>query len=89
MLIFVDKKHASYLDAGEEGGGHHSSYQWSDVLGLGSVFWLLCLTTFAMYFSVLPFISFSTEFLTNKYGLSDVAAGWMTGTFLNSISSSG
>ena len=80
VLIGVDKRYDAYLQGGEEPSD--SSLSCSNLTRLGPVFWLLSLTTFAIYFSVIPFISFSTEFFINKWGITEVEAGWLTGELL-------
>lgn len=78
LLIGINRRFAEYLEGTEEASSD-TSISFHNLVRLGPVFWLLCFTTFAIYFSVIPFISFSTEFFITKYGVTEVTAGWMTG----------
>lgn len=79
MLFIVDRKYSDYLEEGEAEGGS-AILACINLSELGSVFWVLNLATFAVYLSVLPFISFSNEFIMSKWKVTATEAGWMTGT---------
>jgi hypothetical protein len=57
-LVAVDKCYDAYLQPTTT-----EEFSWSSILHLPALFWSLVLTTFGTYGAVLPFISFSSEFL--------------------------
>lgn len=76
LLVGIDRTYEEYLS----GDSESESFEWGNMLHLGPVFWMLVVATCAFYFSVLPFISFSNEFLIDKWQVSEEEAGIMTGT---------
>lgn len=82
-VIYVDKQHENYL----QGGSPPEKFHLRSLTKLGILFWVVSLTACVLYFSVVPFISFSTEFIVNKWGYSDVNAGLCTGTHRYLLSS--
>jgi hypothetical protein len=59
-LVAVDKRYDAYLQPASADG---EEFSWASILHLPALFWALVLTTFGTYGAVLPFISFSSEFL--------------------------
>lgn len=74
-LVAVDKRYEAYLQPASADG---EEFSWASILHLPALFWALVLTTFGTYGAVLPFISFSSEFLQQKWGMADVEASRVT-----------
>jgi len=69
VLIFANRKYDSYLQPTTA-----QDFKWLSILDLPWLFWLLVIATFGTYGAVLPFISFSGEFLQQKWALDYVQA---------------
>jgi MFS family permease len=72
-LVVIDKKYEDYLHTPSA-----EVFSWSSILHLPPLFWALVVITFGIYSAVLPFISFSSEFLQQKWGMTDVEASQAT-----------
>jgi MFS family permease len=72
-LVLVDNKYKEYLKTPLA-----EQFHWKDITNLPSLFWMLVLTAFGTYGAVLPFISFASEMIQQKWHVSDIEAAHIT-----------
>eukprot|EP01102_Stenamoeba_stenopodia_P011345 TRINITY_DN347_c1_g1_i1.p1 TRINITY_DN347_c1_g1~~TRINITY_DN347_c1_g1_i1.p1 ORF type:complete len:447 (-),score=69.93 TRINITY_DN347_c1_g1_i1:44-1384(-) len=70
LLLFIDLRYEAYLSSALSPG----SFSWSGVFSLPKLFWVMVLATFFVYAGLLPVISFITQLLEEKWGLTSIAA---------------
>lgn len=77
LFTFMDRK----LDAEEKSAGVQSAdeFRFSDifVIGQNRAFWYITFLCVLFYSAVFPFIKFATNFIVQKYGISDSFAGYI------------